>query len=533
MAVQKAVNFCSSPDNMQGNRCYMGFLFLYEIFTGSVKCRVAGGSAHTYAHLVLQLYDDKHSGGIMGSILHILSHNPTLCRELALRFKDTRQTKSCDFRTVPTAQEKAVPLHDLFTTIVKLFKEWDVANKLIWPMAREAFPKLSLPPTTLRVYPTERVDMTSSPSAATLPACLLMDHSPDCQISNFACSSRPVSLKPLNYAALFATPSEVNVLEREDAKDLAAFCGRPLSVLGLSDYLITEPMAVTSEQLPFSADDHPNAQSTIAKTTLQRMKDHTSMYSKILSKRNVERLRCVAELSTSGSDTKNARATLAKLQTALLQLRNQSVTYVKAAIPVITNAANHVELEPQSPGAVPENIGDLSRRHIYNLLLKSRSRTQLWFHYICCSLLSVDEIKEWSKLNPFVTQETYDVATQLLLRTLFHATRVGQVNRCLEDITGLSALLAAATKAAGASPTIPQNMMVELEQKADSLVRNLTASRAYVDNTTWQIDPRFLIFEFQANVLLRDRQVELVRKFVKAVRADQRDIVEQMIMVSF
>ena len=573
-AVSKAVQFAGGPENMRGHRYSCGFLFLYELFTRTVKCRLAGGNSHTYSMLMLQLIEDKHSGGLMGSILHILSQNPDICQELALRYKDTRQTKSCEMRTVPTMHEKAVPLHDLFVNVVKLFKEKDLAGKLNWPPERETFPKLANPPANLRVYVTERNDMLSAPKSE-LPACLLLDHSPDCQITNFACDAQPVALGPINSAALYTTASEIAALEREDKESLAAFCDKPLSVLGLEQYLVSEAMAASPAQLPFRADDHPHAQSPIAKTTLKRMKEHMSTFSAVQSKRRVTKLKCIAQITASGSsgDVASARSTLLKLQGSLLQLRNLSVGYVKAAIPIITNAANHVELSAPS-AAVPKNPAEQIQRLKYSLMLKSHNRTQLWFQYICCSLLSVRQHQEWLKLNPFVSKDTYDVAIQLLVRTLFHAVRVGQVNRCLEDISGLLSLLDKAdggnsssssnnnnsnnsnkrntivvesesfgfeeepeSGSGGSSPTkaaaaIDSHLIVELEQKADSLIRNLTAARAYVDAKTKCIDPRFLIFEFQANVILRDRQVDLVRKFVSAVKNDRRDIVEQMIMVS-
>ena len=76
--------------------------------------------------------------------------------------------------------------------------------------------------------------------------------------------------------------------------------------------------------------------------------------------------------------------------------------------------------------------------------------------------------------------------------------------RCLEDIAGLLSLVAVGAEAYGfdAPPELP---LTELDQKGDSLVRNLTGGRAYVSSGAY--DPRFLIFEFQSGVLLRSRQV--------------------------
>jgi hypothetical protein len=50
-------------------------------------------------------------------------------------------------------------------------------------------------------------------------------------------------------------------------------------------------------------------------------------------------------------------------------------------------------------------------------------------------------------------------------------------------------------------------IVAELLQKGDSLARNLATKRVYIDPITGRFDPRFLVFEFQSNVILRSRQV--------------------------
>jgi hypothetical protein len=112
-ATERAISFVQSPENMKGHQHTAGFLFLYELFTRTTKCRLAGGSAHMYAVLLLQTYEDTHSGGMLGSILHTLAYNPAICADPRLKFKDTRRTKSSEICTMPTEQEKNTPLNDL------------------------------------------------------------------------------------------------------------------------------------------------------------------------------------------------------------------------------------------------------------------------------------------------------------------------------------------------------------------------------------------------------------------------------------
>ena len=71
---------------MDGGRHNAGFLFLYELFTRTCKCRLYCGSSHTLATLLLQLYSDSRGGGLMGSILNILANNPDLCTDPSIRY---------------------------------------------------------------------------------------------------------------------------------------------------------------------------------------------------------------------------------------------------------------------------------------------------------------------------------------------------------------------------------------------------------------------------------------------------------------
>lgn len=72
------------------------------------------------------------------------------------------------------------------------------------------------------------------------------------------------------------------------------------------------------------------------------------------------------------------------------------------------------------------------------------------------------------------------------------------------------------------------------EQMCETVAQRLYATRCYGDwernrGAAWSCDPRFLVFEFQMDVLLRQRQVDLVLDFVRAAEG-QQSRVRQMIM---
>ena len=99
-------------DNMKGRSCGLGFLFLYQLFQGSLRARIVsagwGRSAwfswfnesesegtsdsHRFATLCAQLYTDRRSKSLLSSVINVLSRNKPLCLRLP-KFRDTRKVR--------------------------------------------------------------------------------------------------------------------------------------------------------------------------------------------------------------------------------------------------------------------------------------------------------------------------------------------------------------------------------------------------------------------------------------------------------
>jgi hypothetical protein len=140
-----------------------------------------------------------------------------------------------------------------------------------------------------------------------------------------------------------------------------------------------------------------------------------------------------------------------------------------------------------------------------------------------------------------VRDETFRVAMQLVTRMLLHANRVGHANRAIEACRAAIELLRKAqSRADAAAPAVlvPAAIAAGVMQQSSTLASLLDAKRAFVtkEGASGRLvfDPRFLVFEFTWNLLLRSRQVELVREFAQSVgrSPDRRGsgIVKQMIM---
>jgi hypothetical protein len=93
--------------------------------------------------------------------------------------------------------------------------------------------------------------------------------------------------------------------------------------------------------------------------------------------------------------------------------------------------------------------------------------------------------------------------------------RVSQINFALAQAAGVSKILNFISKCT--DNVKKQVLYKELASSASNLATTLAAKREFatqIDGTMFQIDPRFMLFEFCHNLLLRKAQVDLVNKLV-------------------
>ena len=139
--------------------------------------------------------------------------------------------------------------------------------------------------------------------------------------------------------------------------------------------------------------------------------------------------------------------------------------------------------------------------------------------------------------NPFVSNADAGAVLDLAVSAIMRANRVGQINRCMSEARGLLRLLerdmSSVTEGAAA------DMASAILLKSQTLAEQLLARRHYMTPAAAPVagdgglalayDPRFLLFEFTHNIVLRKAQVELIGEFVHAVRSAQ-PMVKQMLM---
>jgi hypothetical protein len=122
---------------------------------------------------------------------------------------------------------------------------------------------------------------------------------------------------------------------------------------------------------------------------------------------------------------------------------------------------------------------------------------------------------------------------------MLRANRVGHANRCIGMCVRLLGLVDKALKTEPSERgSFAETLVPQIAQASAALADGLQSRRYFMvedpsssplaTGVHIQYDPRFLIFEFVWNILLRQKQVEIVNMFRKAL-ADRRSKVKQMV----
>eukprot|EP00917_Polyrhabdina_sp_WS-2016_P024025 GHVP01052046.1.p1 GENE.GHVP01052046.1~~GHVP01052046.1.p1 ORF type:complete len:1824 (-),score=350.62 GHVP01052046.1:2389-7860(-) len=148
------------------------------------------------------------------------------------------------------------------------------------------------------------------------------------------------------------------------------------------------------------------------------------------------------------------------------------------------------------------------------------------FDFVVSLLLSLRFEEVLQKTNPFFTEKVIqDVASA----TSFAILLVNRRAQCARSLKVLSKLIGILRS----HPEDLKNQEAELKIQLASLINEMTAKRHYVKiefkSQYLFFDPRFLVFEFAYDILLRKSQIELINTFLSAVRSGN-SLCHQMIM---
>ena len=370
-----------------------------------------------------------------------------------------------------------------------------------------------------------------------------------------------------------------------DASEMHHFMSAPLQAIGLERFVTQLSRRQlgkeeVSSDLGFDSwvSSHPDARSKVARDMIERLRQDSRSFANshngstvprcVFVPADAQHLMCDPEPTARDEPI----AQVSGLLTELLELREKDAATVRDNLRLLLKRVSAVQLE----GAPRE---EQQQRQVFRLRQLAEQEVSASVDYVFCLLISSTAVADLRAMNPYISVEE---ATELLDRavaTIFHANRIGQINRCVHEARGLLSLLkppegdecgAAARREAGAA----------LALKAQALAEQLLARRHYIKShhtsegagdelialaSLGSYDPRFVLFECEPyrieprtttpehhhmrvqrrrpdvtrhsisrravthNLVLRESQVQLIWEFVDAVRGG-RPLVKQMLM---
>ena len=330
-----------------------------------------------------------------------------------------------------------------------------------------------------------------------------------------------------------AMASQACELLQADENEINILTSRPLSVI--TSYVdeksrLERGLAPIGSKLAFDVSKHDAARTAVAQSMLQRMNEDVQSYAAIandlptpkLSLLSQDRIRSYfAGESEAAEDIRKAIRGVEDLISKLQTLRASDEAAVNYAIALLCSASNFVDL----------GVKDLAARHNRVEFLLRRAAGQAaeaWPEFLFGSLISSQGESDIASLNPYIPAERVDSILQVVMLTMLRANRMGHASRCSGAAIVVLKLLRQTLE-----PCAKQTLLPMVLQAADDLADIISSGRYYGKKSSLDasvsLDPRFLIFEFTWNIILRQKQVEIVHDFVSNVKASSSKV-KQMIM---
>jgi len=552
---------------LSGGKDGLGFLFIYELFTGTMSAKMlAEDRPANWGSMLMRMLpidDQTNKKSFLMSLLRIFARNPHIA-ETAPHFADTRRLRT--------------------TTI---FKGSDVFSGLLKKAAAHVQLKqseLTFPdefvPTFEQAIDAPRME---NPEFVKLRDPLGVGdrrrYAP--RVDDYSCNSRRLHAHIISDTLgnnLSCTPADVE-----------AFAGQPLAVLpgGLDKFvklrsLTDRSLPPVSAAMPFSVDKHRASQFSAAQKMVKRVADDIGVYAgksngsmvpqlTHLFDEDVTNIIHTAHLISAGDDAGDfvsldrAMAHVDELRSVLWESAMADQDFMKHAIEHSVHEANYIETSAR----LITDDQERQKRLAFIVCRSAGKELQVEFDYLTLLLLKPDGAQDLHRLNPFIERDAARNVMQLVASALLRASRMTQTLSALGMARDLFSLLQRIKReATDAGKLVRQRSgseqprdgrmratsmdefnMASMGNALDSILADsslrprvtslasdlasvLAVKRHYVSpagNGIFEYDPRFLVFEFTYSIMLRKAQVELVRQLAEAA-ASGRSECHQMIM---
>lgn len=326
---------------------------------------------------------------------------------------------------------------------------------------------------------------------------------------------------------LTSSKEQIDELSSQPLRD----CGHFVSQLTRQELGVP----LVNGELAFDVSSHEAANTAPAQSVLARFKDDVAAYALQANTIPILKLCQISDKTIASyfdgdlAAESSLRDSLSRIRILMKRLSGLCAAdsqMISNAVPLLELAANWVNINETST----------SRNTKIRFLLSrfSSQNTSVWIEFLFGVLLSSRGEADLLKLNPFLSGDTISTLLALVTLVMLRSNRVGHTNRCIGMVISLDSLLEKVLK-------VPLNqradkaavMMPKLIQLSEDLAKTLAMARHYMtsisQDSAYEFDPRYLVFEFVWNIQLRKKQVEIVNDFRKCLQ-EGRSKVKQMIM---
>ena len=318
--------------------------------------------------------------------------------------------------------------------------------------------------------------------------------------------------------------SAVDQLHTLDKAAVAALSSIPMTPIGLAEFVVSKDSKdaeAVSSTLPFDVGAHPDAKSSVAKQMLRRLETDMEFFAAREKKRVTFVLR---SLEHSGNCCTLDRAGLNAAASRMQSLMAALQSLMKADKKCTKGAIKDIEALASSANASDRAMRKLSddtarRRVAFGLGVQGGVYPRIDFELLL-SLLCAGKGKEvLQTLNPSLSAEEGSMTMHAVMALILTENRIGHIRCCVGLVADIQRLLTEIKAGPAADEDDTQSR--ELSLKSKTLAEMLQTPRccAYAEKGKMSVDPRFLVFEFLHDMMLRKQQHDLVVKFISSAES--------------
>jgi thiol-disulfide isomerase/thioredoxin len=274
-------------------------------------------------------------------------------------------------------------------------------------------------------------------------------------------------------------------------------------------------------------EKHSAASTGVAKKMIRRLQEDMLHYAESENKKKEGYIKGLSEIDLGSFFEKgemeimhSAKSQLHNLLKDLNQIHDYDAKYVAKIIPFLCHVSNFVDTSPLPQDvklqSMESNTRDEIMRTIFVLKQICGQVPRISIEFLFGATLSTRYLSNINSLNPYLGKETVNTLLQLVTIAMIRSNRIGHTNRCISQAQQLLTMVENALElgknigSEGMEDKVKASKG-KIVQASTTLANGILSKRHFMceGSDYFSFDPRFLLFEFIWNILLRKKQVEI------------------------